>query len=250
MLTNENYYSKEVSKHYMSSSQFKTFTQCEAMALAEVNGDFERERNTAMLIGGYVDSHFEGTLDLFRAKNPEIMTQKGELKAEFKHANYIIERIERDEMFMKYLNGEVQKIILGEIDGVPFRGKLDVLHPGKAIVDLKVMRSMEREWKDGLKLSFVEYWNYDTQLAIYQHLEGNKLPVFIAAATKEKEPDLAIINIPQERLDYCLSLVKQSVKRYHELKQGIGEPTRCEKCDYCKRTRVLTQIISYEDVGK
>lgn len=250
MITNENYFSKENNLKYMGSSQFKTFLDCEARAVAEVNGEYEREKTVALLVGSFVDAHFEGTLDIFRAKNPEIFTQKGTLKSEYKHAEYIIERIERDDLFMKYMSGEKQVIKTGEIAGVPFKSKIDSYHQGKAIVDLKVMKDMDLIWKDGLKLTFVEAWGYDLQASIYQSVEGNNLPFFIAAATKQKpEPDIAVISIPQERLDYCLDLVKQYAPIFQELKQGIGEPSRCEKCDYCRRTKVLTGIISYEDIG-
>jgi hypothetical protein len=242
------YFSKENSIRYMSYSQFKTFQDCEARALAEISGEFTREKTIPMLVGIYVDSYFEGTLEQFKADNPDVFTAKGELKSNFKQADYIIERVKRDEMFVKYMSGQKQIIQTGEIDGIPFKTKIDSYHPGKAIVDLKVVRDFEKTWKDGLKLSFVEYWQYDIQGAIYQAVEGNRLPFFIAAVTKEKEPNLALINIPQSRLDQCLEIVKQESKRYYQLKQGNGIPNRCECCDYCKRTKVLDGIVSYEDI--
>jgi hypothetical protein len=250
MITNENYFSQENQMKYMGASQFKSFTECEASALAEIKGEFEREKTTALLVGSYVDSHYEKTLDLFKAKNPDIFTQKGTLKAEYKHAEYIIERLERDPMFQKYMSGQKQVIKTGEIDGIPFKIKIDSYHPGKAIIDLKVMKDFEKIWKNGLRLSFVEAWGYDIQAGIYQAIEGNNLPFFIAAATKEKEPDLAIISIPQERLDYCLDLVKQNAPRFRDIKLGLIEPIRCEKCDYCKRTKVITEIVDYNDLGE
>jgi hypothetical protein len=249
LINDKNYFSKENNLKYMSASMLKSFMDCEAKALAEIKGEYEREKTVALLVGSYVDAYFEGSLETFQNENSEIFTQKGELKSNFKQAEYIIERVERDPMFMKYMAGDKQVIKTGEIDGIPFKSKIDSYHKGKAIVDLKVVKDFQKIWKDGLKLSFVEYWKYDIQGAIYQAVEGNNLPFFIAAVTKEKEPDLALINIPQERLDYCLDIVKQESKRYQELKQGIGEPSRCEQCDYCKRTKVLTEIISYEDIG-
>ena len=233
----------------MSASQFKSFCKCEAGAIASLRGENEQEKTVALLVGSFVDAHFSKELDLFKAKNADIFTQKGTLKSEYKHAEYIIERIERDPMMLKYLTGEQQVIKTGEIEGVPFKCKIDTYHPGKAIVDLKVMRDFESQWKDGLKLNFIEYWGYDLQMAIYQKVEGNNLPVFIVAATKEKEPDIAIVSIPQERLDFCLEVVKERVKRFDELKQGLGEPIRCERCDYCRRTKVISNIISYEELS-
>lgn len=248
ILTAENYFSPEMNMKYMSASQVKMFNECEAMALAEVTGNYEREKTVSLLVGSFVDAHYEKSLDLFKAKNPEIFTQKGTLKSEYKQAEYIIERLERDEMFQKYMSGEKQVIKVGEIDGIPFKIKIDSFHPGKAIVDLKVMRDFQPIWKDGLKLSFVEGWSYDVQGAIYSYIEGNNLPFFIAAATKEKEPDLAIISIPQDRLDYCLNQVKENVQRYADIKKGLIEPARCNSCDFCKASKVLTEIIDYRSL--
>lgn len=253
-LIDENYFSSENNLAYMGVSQFKSFMNCEAMALAEINGEYQREKSTALLVGSYVDAHFEGTLDIFRAKNSDIFTQKGTLKSEYKQAEYIIERVERDEMFSKYMSGEKQVIMVGEIEGVPFKIKIDSYHPDKCIVDLKVMKDFQSIYKEGQgRLNFIEAWGYDIQGAVYQEIArqntGKQLPFFIAAATKEKEPDIALISIPQPNLDVCLELVKSNVTRFAELKNGIGEPIRCEHCDYCKSTKVLKNIISMEELG-
>jgi hypothetical protein len=250
MITQENYFTSENNMRYMSASQFKSFLSCEAAALAALQGEYEQEKTVSLLVGSFVDAHFSKILDLFKAQNPDIFTAKGTLKAEYKHAEYIIERIERDSMMMKYLSGEQQVIMTGEIAGVTFKGKIDTYHPGKAIVDLKIMKDFEPQWKNGLKLNFIEAWGYDIQGAIYQAIEGNNLPFFIVAATKEKEPDIAIINIPQERLDFCLNFVKENVPRFDDIKKGLIEPVRCEKCNYCKSTKVLMKIICYEDLNK
>lgn len=249
MITNENYFSQENNKKYMSVSQFKSFMKCEVAALAELNGEYEREKTTSLLVGSYVDAHFEKTLDIFKAQNPQIFTKNGTLKSEYRQAEYIINRVERDPLFTKYMSGEKQVIKTGEIEGVPFKIKIDSYHPNKAIVDLKVMKDFAPVYKEAEgRLNFIEAWGYDIQGAVYQAIEGNKLPFFIAGVTKEKEPDLALINIPQEVLDTALYVVKSNVKRFQDLKNGIGEPIRCEKCDYCKRTKVLTKIISMEDL--
>ena len=182
-LTNENYFSKEADMEYMSVSQFKAFEQCEAAALASVKGEWERTKTTALLVGSYVDAHFEGTLDVFKAQNPEIFTKQGSLKAEYKKAEEIINRIESDEEFMRYLNGEKQVIKTGEIEGVPIKIKIDVLHDDK-IVDLKIMKDFAPVWKDGERKPWFSAWGYDLQGAVYQYIEGNNKPFILAAATK------------------------------------------------------------------
>lgn len=245
-LTNENYFDLEMQKKYFGVSQFKSFEKCEAAALAEVTGNYERERTTALLVGSYVDAHFEGTLDIFKAKNPEVFTKKGELRSEYKQAEVVINRLERDPLFMFYMNGEKQVIMTGEIEGVPVKIKIDSYHPGKMIVDLKVMKDFQDIYVEGKgRLNWIEAWSYDIQGAVYQEIvrqnTGLKLPFFIAAATKEKEPDIDIVEIPQPFLDVALEHFKESIMRYDGIKDGIFEPVRCEKCDYCKMTKVLRE---------
>lgn len=250
ILNNENYFSREASMHYMGVSQFKAFENCSAMALAEINGEFEREKTAALLVGSYVDSHFEGTLDIFRAQNPEIFKRDGTLKSEYIQAESIINRIEQDKLFMEFMSGEKQVIMTGEIEGVPVKIKIDSYHPDK-IVDLKIMRDFEPVYKaEQGRLPWFEAWQYDLQGAVYQEVvrqnTGKILPFYLAAATKEKTTDIDIVHIGQDLLDFELEQFKQKVQMFDAIKKGIIEPERCEKCDYCKQTKVLTQITESE----
>ena len=175
-LTSENYYSQEANQEYMSVSGYKDFAgtygkmPCEFYGMEKLNGRWQDEKSTALLVGSYVDSYFEGSLDQFKKDNPEIFTQKGELKANFKQAEEIIARIERDEYFMKYMSGQKQVIMTGELFGAKWKIKMDSYIPGVAIVDLKVMASItDLKWvKDIGYLDFVRYWGYDIQGAVYQ----------------------------------------------------------------------------------
>jgi len=251
ILTNENYFSQEAQMEYFGSSQFKSFLSCEAATMAEIRGDYEREKTPSLLVGSYVDSHFEGTLDIFKAQNPEIFTNKGELKSNYLQANEIIARLERDEMFMRYLSGEKQVIKTGELFGHPWKIKIDSYHPGKAIVDLKIMKDFEPVWVDGMgKVHFIDAWRYDLQGAIYQAIEGNSLPFYIAAGTKEKDgADIEIFHIPQHKLDAALKIVEAYIDRFADVKSGKIEPARCGRCAYCKATKVLTSVTEYREAA-
>lgn len=253
MMTNNDYYSNENALKFMSASQFKSFQNCEAQALAEVQGKFRREYTSALAVGSYVDSFIEGTLEQFKDEHPEIFTLKGTLRSEYGQAEELCKRISKDEMFMKYMSGQKQVIFTGEISGVQFKGKLDSYHEDKCIVDLKTCKDFEPVWKNGHKMSFIEAWGYDIQGAIYQELvyqnTGKKLPFFICAATKERTPNLEIISIPQERLDECLELVKINASHYNDIKLGKIEPTKCSKCDYCKSIKKIENIIDYRDLN-
>ena len=87
----DNYYSQEVNREFFSVSQYKSFLSCEARAMAEISGEYERPVTKALLVGSFVDRYFEGTLDEFMKENPGIYTRRRELRADFKRANQIIE---------------------------------------------------------------------------------------------------------------------------------------------------------------
>ena len=260
VLTAENYYSREANEEYMSVSQFKDFSgtygkmACEFTAMEKLKERWKEPKSKALMVGSYVDSYFEGTLDSFKANNPELFKRDGGLKAEYVKADEIIERIERDAYFMKYMGGEKQVIMTGELFGAKWKIKIDSYIPDVAIVDLKVMASITRlEWvRDIGYLDFVRYWGYDIQGAIYQEIvrqnTGKKLPFFIAAATKETEPDIRIIHVTDNYLAEALNMVQMNMSRVLQVKSGDAEPDRCELCDCCRKNRVLTRPISITDL--
>ncbi len=246
MLTNENYFSREADEYFMSVSQYKSFEECPAAAIAAIKGEYVREETTSLLVGSYVDAHFEGTLDLFKAKHPAIFKKDGSLKSEYVQAEEIIERIERDKMFMEYMSGKKQVIMTGTISGVPIKIKIDAYHPGKMIVDGKIMKDFAPIYKpEQGRLPWFEAWRYDLQGAVYQEIvrqnTGEKLPFYLTAATKEKVTDLEIIEIEQDLLDFELEKFAENVPLYDAMKKGVVEPEKCGHCDYCKMTKVLTK---------
>ena len=259
ILTAENYYSREADREYLSVSQYKNFTGsagiegCEARALAKLDGAWTDEKGIALLVGSYVDCHFEGNLPLFKAQNPEIFTKQGSLKAEYKRAEEIINRIERDDYFMKFMSGEKQTIMTGKIGGVDWKIKMDSYLPDVYITDLKIVESIRKKFfAKGKKMQFIENWGYDIQAAVYQEIvrqnTGKRLPFYIAAASKEREPDIEIIQIEDHILDEKLFEIENNIDRIMLLKEGLEEPKRCEKCDYCKFTKKLSKPILSTDL--
>lgn len=260
VLSEANYYTPEADFTYMSVSQYKSFAGsfgrlgCEAAAMARLSGEWCETPSTAMLVGSYVDAYFEGTLDKFRANNPSCFKRDGTLKSEFVKAEEIITRANREPLFMAYMNGEKQRIMTGEIGGVPWKVKMDSYIPGTAIVDLKVMQSISKlEWvRDVGYLDFVRYWGYDLQGAVYQEIvrqnTGEKLPFYIAGLSKEKQPDIEIIHVADIYLDEAMEMMLANLPTVLAVKSGEAEPKRCECCDYCRSTKVLTKSISLSDI--
>lgn len=239
ILTAENYHSKEANELYMGSSQIKTFLDCPARALAELEGRWERKPSNALLLGSYVDNLLtdEAELETLISKNySEIYTQKGELRADFQRAYETVQRVKQEPLMMEYLTGEHQTIMTAEIEGVLFKIKMDTYREGKWISDLKYMRSLR---SPNLFEPMILYWGYDIQSAIYQEVvfknTGKRLPFYFVIATKETPARFAVALIPQEDLDDAMNRIRPHIKDFYEMKQRHikAEPCGLYDCDYC-----------------
>lgn len=249
LLTKENY---KDNHYYLSYSRFSKFLDCEAAAFA----DYKTEPTVAFLVGSYVDAYFSNEMPEFQAAHPEMYNSRtGELKKDFIKADEIIARIEQDPLLVHYMSGEKQTIMTGEIEGVPFKIKMDSYLENEAIVDLKIMKDFNKVWSTAYKayINFVEAYDYDIELAIFQEIVrqktgGKTLPCYLVCATKENPPDIGLFEVPQEALDKALQTVKNNLPRYLQISQGKVAPHRCEKCAYCRSSK-KAQLISYEYAG-
>lgn len=261
-LNNDNYYEGFNRIKYASFSEFKDFCGtgkiqgCEARSKAILEGKWYEEPSPAMLEGSYVDRFFEGTLDKFIEEQQNVIfNKKGEKYTNFKKCDEAIERCLRDKLFMKFMSGEKQKIFTFELFGMLWKSKLDVFHPHIAIVDLKYIKDLHemKYVKDWGKMTWIEYFGYDFQGALYQKAveinTGEKLPYYICAVDKGKYPDIDVIKIPQSMLDNALEIIEYQSKRYKAVKYEGAEADRCETCDYCRATKVLTKPILVSDLG-
>lgn len=267
-LRESNYYSAEANKKYCSASQYKDFigtpflSGCEARAIATLRGEYTPEVTKAMLIGSIVDAMWEGaTTEELVDRFPDCVSTrgatKGQIKSEYYQAIQLYNRSKQDLLFSKYMSGEKQVIMTGEIEGLPFKIKMDSFHPGVAIVDLKTTQDshpMHRYYDrmTGQRLAFYIFHGYDAQLAIYREIvrqnTGDKLPCFIAAIDKKPHPRPEVIQLDETLLDNALENVKQNCKKIIMLKKGEIDPIRCDNddCDYCRDTYQCKGITSSE----
>jgi hypothetical protein len=259
-LTNENYYDPEVRNQYMNVHEYLSFVGslgrpgCEARAMAMRRGEWVEPKTTAMLVGSYVDAYYEGTLEQFKADNPEIFTKQGELKAPFRMAAKMVERCTKDPYFEATMSGEKQKIFTADMFGCTWCCKLDSYIPDTAIVDLKTTTDLHRSWRvpDAGYVSVVEYWGYTTQLAVYQEIvsinTGKKLPCYLSFVTKEDSPEICVVNVDQQTLDHALESVRMNMPQVLAVRNGEMQPLRCNCCDYCKATHKIVKPISMYDL--
>lgn len=260
-LTLDNYYTPEADMAYMSVSQYKNFLKCEAYALAKAKGEFTEEKSDALLFGSYVHSWLDGTVDQFREQNPELFSgrgaTKGQLKAQYKAADAIIEVIKNDPFVMMALEGQKEVIMTGELFGVMWKIRIDVYNPEQGrFADLKTVQDIYKRYYDPVVgyCSFVEAFGYVTQMAVYSEIErqyrggSDWLEHYIVAVSKEDWPNKEIITIDPERLAIELEEIDSRLERITQVKEGAIEPKRCGKCAYCRRTKRITSVISYMDL--
>lgn len=274
ILTKDNYYTEEANNHYVSIHTFIDFMGsiglkgCEARGRARLDGKFDDKDTKAMMVGSYVDSYFEGTLEEFKKNHyNELYTKQKELKAEFKQADEMIKRAEADEYFMRFLKGQKQVVMTGYFAGLWWKIRIDNLMIDKngkplAIVDVKTTgKGLNQSWfvEDYGRVGFVEYFGYDYQLALYQEIvrinTGLKLPTYLAVITKEKEPDIAIIGLQEASggnmlLDNALNQIENNADTLKSILTGEIEPMRCNRADcmYCRSTKQLSKPIFYQDL--
>ncbi|MBO5706471.1 MAG: PD-(D/E)XK nuclease-like domain-containing protein [Bacteroidaceae bacterium] len=257
MVLNEStYYNEEASREFMSVSQFKNFQKCEAAAMAELKGEYVPERGRALFLGSYVDEMLTGTKEsqykFVDENRAELFQKNGKAYADIAQATAAIKRIREQPLMMKYLGGEHQVVMTGEIEGVPFKIKMDSYKPGEFIADLKYMASLR---SPNLFQPMISYWGYDIQAACYQEIvrqnTGKQLPFLFVVATKEKPAHLAVGEINQWNMDAALETVRKNIKRYQAIKNGEIEPERCEDygCDYCTTTKIITEPIDTDLFG-
>ena len=255
-LTSENYYSPEANLASFSVSQYKDFQKCPAMAMAKLRGEYEPDFGRALLLGSYIDEMLTGTeesIKMFIVEHmPDLFKKNGDRYADVQQADETVVRIRKQPLMMKYLSGQHQVIMTGEIEGVPFKIKMDSFDPDEYIADLKYMASLR---SPNLFQPMIQYWSYDTQAAIYQEIVrqniGKQLPFFFVVSTKEKPAHLAVGEISQWNMDQALDNVRKHVSEFQKIKTGKKEPERCEdySCDYCTSTKIITKPMDTDLFG-
>lgn len=260
-LTKGNYHSNAANLEYLSRGQYKSFLECEAKEMAKLKREWVDPPFLPFLIGQYVHSFNDGTRGEFVATHPEMFNKDLSLKAKFVEADNMIDCLQNDDFAMYCLEGDKEVIITFEMFGAPWKVMLDVQNNDRRrIVDLKTTKSItEKVWDEETrkKVSFVEAYDYPLQSCLYTEGErisegrepGDYSEFLIVAVSKEKQPDKAIINMTDNaRLVEELAKVESNMPRILAVKAGEVEAIRCEGCDYCRLTKMLTKAIHYSEL--
>lgn len=271
ILTRDNYYSREADLIYMSCSQYQGWLECEAAMAAKLQGRFTSEPSEAFLVGNYVHSYLESKEahnEFLQENFDSIFKTKTDKKtgetavtgkyAPFEKADNMLSAFYRSPIIKRYIDadGENEKIMHGEIFGIPWRIRIDKYIPSQnTIIDYKTcadLNKVEYNHLTGQKESFIETYGYVMRAAvyteIYKQFENKDIdPYFLLlCVTKQDVPDIDIFMLNhRERYDFELETLKTRLARIKRVKEGSVKPIRCGKCEYCRSTKVIKRIRPY-----
>lgn len=263
VLTVENYHSLEAEADYMSCSQYKNFLECEAKALAKISGAWADPLSTALEIGLYLESWLAGRMFDFIENHPDMFKKTGDkgLKSEYLLANTMIEYLQEDQFVMSCLDGVKEQIMTAAMFGATWKIMPDVYdYDAGRIVDLTTTSSIrDKVWQEKSRsfVPFFEFQQKPLKVAIYSEVErlatnraaGSYIDYLLVAVSKEKQPDKAVIRMTDNaRLNTELQNLSANMPRIIELKAGNLEPVRCENCNYCRSTKIVSGIIPYTEL--
>lgn len=274
-LTRDNYYSPEADWDYMSCSQYQSFLECEAKAMAKLQERWKDEEKEAFLVGNYFHTYFEGPEaheqfcrehedEIFKHKTvkgkkgePDLVVRTGKYAA-FETADRMIETAMSDEFIRSLVEmpGENEWIMVGELFGVPWRIRIDkYVLDGRMVIDYKTVANInELKWSDEYKekVTFIDSYGYMMRAAVYSEIEkqcrnSTEDPFFIIIAiSKQDPPDKDVLSLNhRERYDFELEEIKNRLPRIQALKAGTMVPKRCGHCDYCRATKRIYGIRPY-----
>lgn len=270
-LTRDTYYSRDADLEFFSCSQYQDFCSCEAKAMAKLEGRWVDEPSEAFTVGNYFHTHFEGpeaheqfcrenAAKIYKKQTKKAMEagEPPEKFAPYVMADRMIEVAEEDELISSLLSlpGEHEKIMTGELYGVPWKIRMDKYVPdGRMIIDYKTVANIgELRWSDEwhTKVTFIDSYGYLMRAAVYAEIEKQNTgettdPDFvIIAISKQDYPDKDVLYLNhRDRWDYELAQIKERIQTFRAIKEGHLKPRRCGTCDYCRATKKLFAIRPY-----
>lgn len=276
-LTQSNYYTHETDWQYMSFSLYKDFKKCEAAALAKLKEDWKSKEKKStkpdpLIFGNFVHSYFESkeSHELF-LQDKEVIKEvykKGNPENGFKTAygadglaDSMIKALKDDYFFRQaYLPGEKEKIVTGEINGVVWKGKIDSLNLDAGyFCDLKTVDDINKKhWNTdlGRYTNFIFDRGYHLQMAIYKELIKQTFgiecePLIFAVSKQDPPAKLAIDFTDVDSLNYmnfALQDVEDSQQHVLDVMHGEIKPKRCERCEYCRQTAMLSGFTHASEI--
>lgn len=228
--------------------------ECEAKAMARLNGVYIEPASNALLVGSYVHAAFENDEEFssfIQENNGSIFKSRGGKYSDFETADRMIETLKADPFALFAMEGEKERIYTAHLWGTDWKIKVDSInHTRNTFSDLKTTQDLyKRYWSEKYNgwVSFIEAWDYVLQMAVYQRVLqenlGKTYTPYIIAVTKEAPPNKAVVHFDESRFGIEYEYLEMKIERVLQVKNGEAEPIRCNRCDYCRATNKLTDTI-------
>ena len=250
ILNHDNYFSPKAEDYYLSYSQFKAFERCEEAALMGI-----RKERLCFTEGHFFEAILNDEETTFMEEHPEMLTNNGHLRSNYQKIVECAAAVQRHPM-LKDIIGRCQKqrILIGVIAGVPFKGCIDLYDPNTAdSYDTKAVKDFKKVWspENGARLDWYFAYGYHYQAAIYRELIWQNFRTVgdqhLIAATKESVPDVGFYRFNGEILDNAMEIIEAYAPRYAAIKRGEIKAERCGHCDWCKSTKEITRPVIIEE---
>ncbi len=236
----------------MSNSRYKSYLECPAKRFAMDKGSYEEPFNINFLIGSYVEAFLLDDIEeqnrIFAEHEDKIFTKKGLRLAKFKEIDILINSVKQRPEFMKMLTGLHQQVVEFNLDGFPWKSKIDIIQDN-IVVDLKTSADLgkkvwSKEW--GTMVPFYYAYGYDIQMALYQYATG-KDP-YLAIVEKKAPYQCLIMEVPYNVYHSALNGIIKNQEQVFKWANStsIEELPRCEVCDYCKSTKLVKKETMLE----
>lgn len=197
------------------------------------------------------------------------------LKAPFEKAIDMICVVEKDPLMQQFLNmyGKNEIFMTGDIFNTKWRMKMDKYVPDiRFIIDYKTVANIWETSYNPVKKcreTFVESYGYIFRAAVYSMIEVQNVlgltfdeaykqlkdgdldlaNFFLLCVSKQDYPDKEVLRL-NNAMEYMYELdtIKNNLFRFNQLKQGRALPKRCGKCDYCRSTKILSEVKPYYEL--
>ena len=200
-----------------------------------------------------------------------------ELKSDFQNVDRMVKRLEEHQSYdaeLKFaLSGQKEVVLVAQIEGIWCKCKIDVMGDGH-ITDLKSSKNFHTHYDEQQRqrVNWYERYRYVTQMAFYREIFkinfGEYPEVYIVGISKEFYSDIEFLKFHKDWPIYetrselqdngANGLVEVEVEytswyrwelEMHQIKEQLTTISmatnndigadRCEKCDWCRKTKKL-----------
>lgn len=255
LLDNDNYHN---STGFLSNSFIGDFLKCEYSSIIGYAIKEQQAFNSVFAIGHLVEAEIfegeEGRNKMLKKYGNDALKKDGNPYKWTEDSRALAQSVTKHKKLTELFRSEgsiYHQVITFDLHGFKWRGEVDYLNLNKNTeIDLKTTKDFnEKSWNEETRtkdLTFIDYWNYHRQRALYQvgiksNFDQLVQPRILAVNKKTKSVRMYKFD-DQSRLDYEISNLIPITDRIKEVIAGEDKPQECQVCDHC----VESESVDFE----